>query len=275
MMSPPRIDCRPTMTQPPSPREFAAAFPWRGCAFTTLTGLDDATSIDALLDMATANAGRVEWGVLWGNGQGHRYPPRDFIEHLAQLRQVHPDLKLALHLCGAVARQWIADDADVVSLASRFDRIQVNVNGRDSRVDQAALRQALVEGRHHAVITQHNAANEELTQFLGAAPNHALLFDASGGRGQAPAQWPLPVDGKVCGYAGGLGPDNVVAQLQQIAPLANGPFWIDMEASLRDDRDRFDLGACDRVLASVAAWRKTLTQEVDRFLVSASDLPTP
>lgn len=259
-------DQNPPMTPHSDASDFVRAFPWRACAFTTLTGLDDAVDLAEVARISSAHPGRVEWGVLLGNGEGARYPTRERISALVALRQDQPDVRLALHLCGKYALRWIADDAEVVALAAQFDRIQLNVNGNDSRLDKDALLAALVDGRHPAVITQHNTNNQALTAFLGDAPNHALLFDASGGRGVAPTDWPLPVDGKVCGYAGGLGPGVIDRQLRRIASLANGPFWIDMEAALRTPDDQIDLDSCERVLEEVDAWRASLAADLERFL---------
>lgn len=247
---------------------FVRQFPWRACAFTTFTGVDEATNLDELAALSEKNSGRVEWGILLGSQERFtgRYPSRAKIEELASLRLENEHVKVALHLCGRFALRWVDEDEEIVRLASQFDRIQLNVNGYDSRLDQAALKQALLEGRHPAVITQFNHKNIELTEFLGDAPNHALLFDASGGRGIMPEDWPLPIDGKVCGYAGGLGPGLIDTQLRKIASLANGPFWIDMENSLRNADDEFDLLVCAQVLQEVEQWRASLAQEVSRYM---------
>ncbi len=92
------------------------------------------------------------------------------------------------------------------------------------------------------IITQHNSANHSLLNVLSGTPNHAVLFDESGGQGISPAAWPLPHSGKKCGYAGGLGVDNLAGEIPRIQLAAAGaPFWIDMEAKLRNERDQFDL----------------------------------
>jgi hypothetical protein len=83
------------------------------------------------------------------------------------------------------------------------------------------------------------------------------------GRGVVAAQWPSPdgAKGKPFGYAGGLGPATIEAQLERMAVAAGGPgsqqFWIDMESGIRTgtsstsakpgaivDRDVFDVSKC-------------------------------
>lgn len=55
--------------------------------------------------------------------------------------------------------------------------------------------------------------------------------------------WPSPFPNRTCGYAGGLGPDNLETELPRIIGAARKhPFWIDMESSLRGLDDCFDLG---------------------------------
>jgi phosphoribosylanthranilate isomerase len=80
------------------------------------------------------------------------------------------------------------------------------------------------------------------------------LFDTSGGAGVLPNRWPGAWPGRYCGYAGGLGPDNVVEQLTRIRIAANEGerFWIDMERRVRsDDDEQFDLDKVRTVLEAV------------------------
>src|SRR5207302_929741 len=92
------------------------------------------------------------------------------------------------------------------------------------------------------------------------------LFDTSGGAGLTPddleESWPMAWPGKYCGYAGGLGPDNVADELEKIfgtnAEQAS-TFWIDMETKVRSYRvenfrkvDYFDLSKCEQVCKQVA-----------------------
>jgi phosphoribosylanthranilate isomerase len=90
---------------------------------------------------------------------------------------------------------------------------------------------------------------------LGGIAAVALL-DRSGGRGILDGDWPGPPSAP-CGYAGGLTPDNVAAQLDRIAAVAgDAKVWIDAESGLRDERDRFDLRKAERFLAAAETWRE-------------------
>ena len=63
----------------------------------------------------------------------------------------------------------------------------------------------------------------------------AALFDTSGGTGLLPGAWPTLRTQFPCGFAGGLGPDNVLVQLDQINKVCSDDFptWIDMETRVR------------------------------------------
>ena len=209
----------------------------------TLTGADDATDPCALVDIAASRpAGLVEWGVLYSSsrfGQG-RYPSRARIDEIAKMCTHASNAVFALHICGSAVRDFIAGCGHVSEVAQAFPRIQVNFIAPKHDLD--ALRERIAERPGRTVITQRNVPNANLWPLLGDLPNHAMLFDASGGRGQECAYWPSIIRGACCGYAGGLGPDNLRTELPRIEAAAAGQItWVDMESKLRDARDRFDL----------------------------------
>jgi len=83
----------------------------------------------------------------------------------------------------------------------------------------------------------------------------AALFDTSGGAGVLPDVWPGPAKEFWCGYAGGLGPDNVVAQIEKVEQVCQQPYWIDMERRVRvDDDSQLDMSKVRSVLQSATAF---------------------
>jgi phosphoribosylanthranilate isomerase len=100
------------------------------------------------------------------------------------------------------------------------------------------------------IIFQWDGHNNENVEKWSKAGLGVPLFDTSSGAGVLPGSWPKAVEGVYCGYAGGLGPANVVDQLKTIEPATNGqPFWIDMETRVRSSKDRlFDLAKVIDVL---------------------------
>ena len=221
--------------------------PWT----TTLTGVDEGCTLSALRDVSEEHP--VEWGILLGGREEPRYPSRPTLDFYAAHHKEY-GLSMALHLCGAYAHAWIAGDAPIVDLARQFGRIQLNIIGR--KVDPVHLRDQ-IQRQHSCVIIQQNAANAALNRSLLGTKGHMILFDSSGGRGVAPqSAWPAAWPDVRCGYAGGLGPENVAAQLAAIAQVAPPESWLDMEGRIRTPNDRLDLNACRTVLEAVQSFRQ-------------------
>lgn len=240
--------------------------------YCTLTGIDDSIPLDYLWSLAREYP-FVEWGILYShnNAGSGRYMSLSRIDELAK-RMLHcSPPNFALHICGRAVREFL-DPAhtDVKRVAGAFGRVQLNFRYQPEDLDM--IRIAIASRAAQNVITQHNAANAPLWRSLSDLSNHAVLFDQSGGRGQTPAEWPEPLDitrerlpfgasNPVCGYAGGLGPDNLSEMLPRIhAAAGNKPYWIDMESKLRDHADRFDLSKARRCLEIAHAFRVQLDQ---------------
>lgn len=247
-------------------------------AHITLTGADDKTSINALLEISKTYP-LVEWGILLSSksaGTG-RYPSAEWVKDLSDA--TYTDLfnaprdraKFAAHLCGPTMRAFMAtstiSDENWIEAhgigESRFNalfaRAQMNFNARyENFSDQDLI--DMLEGWYETadgnLITQHNLNNDTVWSVLqasemksGALRAHQILHDASGGLGRSPDSWQRPIAGVLNGYAGGISPDNVAATLGALEPIVGrGYTWIDMETSLRDDQDRFCLDKVKRTL---------------------------
>jgi hypothetical protein len=235
--------------------------------YVTLTGADDRTSIDGLLDLS-AEFPFVEWGILFSQSRqgGSRYPSWHWVEHLAIFTHLH----LSAHLCG----QWVNDAMQGrltilahESIEKAFGTIQMNCY--KERLKQALVSPLLwraisvIHNGYKPVILGGNYSGIaiDVEKFLNAGVYP--LFDASGGHGQSPKVWPSPFTTEhgtplFCGYAGGLGPDNVGRELTRINEVAGqSHIWIDMETKLRNTKDEFDLKKCRQVLLAVQQWRES------------------
>lgn len=228
--------------------------------FCTLTGIDDTVAFEELEGLSREYP-FVEWGVLCSQSRqgAGRYPSFAKIEEWSNRIQQRGSQHFALHLCGReVIREFLAGTGRVMRMAAGFNRVQINF--RYDPMDLPALRDMLDREHARTIITQHNNANQSLWRSLLDKPNHAVLFDESGGRGKTRNGWPAPLSAAsenlpfdaldpICGYAGGLGPASLWTALPQIKDAAHGSsFWINMETSLRDDLDRFDLNKARRCL---------------------------
>eukprot|EP01065_Artemidia_motanka_P037890 TRINITY_DN46791_c0_g1_i1.p1 TRINITY_DN46791_c0_g1~~TRINITY_DN46791_c0_g1_i1.p1 ORF type:complete len:980 (+),score=203.92 TRINITY_DN46791_c0_g1_i1:75-3014(+) len=236
-----------------------------------LCGVDD--SVDPLLLSAIAQRfPRVEFGVLFREDKAGtpRYASQAAIEMLAA---TEPPLRLAAHLCGSRCEQLLrtGDDAWFRAnvLKRGFRRVQLNatkVNGVDSSClpDAFPTFKALVHKYPEVEwIVQANEETAPLWKSFAALPadrappNVSLLWDASCGQGTVAKSYEgPPSNGMRCGYAGGLGPDNLEEVVHTLrSGVAKGRvIWLDMETKLRTcvgGEDRFDVStawACCRVL---------------------------
>jgi hypothetical protein len=204
--------------------------------FITFTGADDDTDPTGLVMLAEDYP--VEYGLLFSpthQGARPRYPKLSTIHWLSE----ELPLRWSAHLCGGDARAWMHDDHCDHDLRA-FERVQINT--ADLKVQPTMVGNQAAKRNLRAIL-----------QCRGPFPqvdSVDVLFDASGGRGISPAEWPRAVNTTFCGYAGGLNPENV-AQAVQIIGMRATRYWIDMESGVRDDRDRFSLEKCRAVCEAV------------------------
>lgn len=183
----------------------------------------------------------IEWGVLFSSkrqGIENRYPPLKFIIDLVMEYR----LAFSAHLCGADARSVIEHSRSHHDelIATAFIRAQINTS--DPHVQPSLV-------GHWA----NRRGVRAILQCRGPFPAIKavdVLFDASGGRGILPGDWPEAHSETFCGYAGGLSPDNVAAAVDVIKTRARH-YWIDMESGVRDENDRFSLDKCRAVCEAV------------------------
>mmetsp|Transcript_20155 Transcript_20155/g.36553 ORF Transcript_20155/g.36553 Transcript_20155/m.36553 type:complete len:324 (+) Transcript_20155:25-996(+) len=240
-------------------------------------GADD-SSPPELLAALSARYNYIEWGVLFRDElQGTpRYASQAWLDRLGEVNADRAML-LAAHLCSTRCTQVLNGDSSfVASLHDKygFKRFQVNATaannvdmGGVNKEGAARLRSVMVALPHVEFILQRNEETKPLWQALESGeggelglplpPNVSFLFDESKGTGVVAAEWPSPPPGvgRFFGYAGGLGPTTLEAQLPRMAARmsesskqgegevrGNGDsgagatgrdFWVDMESSLR------------------------------------------
>ncbi|ATA53887.1 hypothetical protein CKY39_12160 [Variovorax boronicumulans] len=215
--------------------------------FITFTGADEATDVAGMVELAALYP--IEWGILFSpsrQGNEPRYPSYSFIQRLTWCI---PSLRLSAHLCGGHSDDLLANSETLVDpLLWRFERVQVNTSLRG--IDTSRL----------AAWAEEIADKlEPILQCRGAFPTEEdvqWIFDASGGRGIAPAAWPEPGESvdALRGYAGGLNPDNVATAVATIGAKDDN-YWLDMETGVRDENDRFSLAKCRAVCEAVYGLR--------------------
>ena len=200
--------------------------------FITFTGLDAATDLSRA--KALSHRFPIEWGVLFsGSRQGneHRYPDAVTVANIANFG----GLRLAAHLCGSHSADILASKQPALPVGiDHFHRIQINCS-----------RPAILPILSFQAAVDRGCVLQCRGDTFPADRSVTWLFDRSGGVGKQPDTWPPHPDNEtLVGYAGGIGPDNVLSTLKAVSGA--GPYWIDMESNVRTD-DVLDLDKCEMV----------------------------
>ncbi len=216
--------------------------------YCSITGADNDVSVGDLAALS-AQYPFVEWAILLlpSHAGKPRCPTPDWIEDFSAKTA---GLNKAMHLCDDAFLGFIDQDPATLALMSGFQRIQLNLKfgAVEGKYDPAALVARVREMPQWQFILQYTPEKQGLLPLFSDIPNHAVLFDASAGRGLSPDSWDAPLPGHFCGYAGGLNPDNLSRHLDLILrAAADTVTWIDIETGVRTD-DRFDLAKVRRVL---------------------------
>ncbi len=241
----------------------------------TVTGADDSVEPEDLLALQEKYP-FAEFGILISAGHlpdgTSRFPGTAWMRWLAVLAEAHPELKLAGHICGTLVRDiflgsWRIVEQDYLhAITKYFGRLQINTHAQKIDYVEKDFLDGLLRQRlsGKGVIFQIDGVNDAAFKSARAVrPGAVGLFDLSHGAGLLPSSWPLAMP-PYCGYAGGLSPENVVAQLDKIAEAVkraesiegqNIDIWIDAETHLRSDNDTiFDLVKVDKFLGTAQHW---------------------
>ena len=215
----------------------------------TITGADDQTNPLDLVALSDKYP-FVEWGVLNSHQRegSSRYPREGWIRRLLEIKG--RNTRVALHLCGERSRQVMGgEDKWFRPFLPGCGRIQLN--GYVSGGDQRGLRRLSQVYRAQFVLQCRDESDLQMAANEAALMDDAsVLWDRSGGHGKEEFDWPRTPAGCRLGFAGGIGPDNVLDVLKAIGP--RDPFWIDMESGVRDANNSLHLGKVVQVLEQVA-----------------------
>jgi hypothetical protein len=217
----------------------------------TITGADDSVN-PVELKKLSEEFPFVEWGILVSrkNFGTPRFPSIGWLDHLHQVKDRFPSIKLSCHLCGAYVREFakgnmIFLDMELTPIWDLFDRVQINFHGEPHEWSAIPIADLIASQPDKEFIFQYDNVNTDLLEVLAqrGLKNISALFDLSHGAGIVPNEWPKHLDFVKCGYAGGLGPDNLKAQISKIESAAGDKeIWIDMETKVRSYSDAlFDL----------------------------------
>jgi len=234
-------------------------------------GADD--SIDpGLLQVLSAKYSWIEWGVLFRpDREGTpRYASPAWVQELAEVNRENGSImRLAAHLCQKHCQEVLEGDASFTKELHGlgFSRVQINataVNGVDMSKERfteyaSNLKTVMETVPEVEFIFQLNSETQALYDLVSSDPPHnmSVLFDSSCGQGIELTVLPAQPADVPCGYAGGIGPDNIATVLESVMDqrehiTGSKPVWIDMESSLRVarsdrmvlDQDVFSIDKC-------------------------------
>ena len=226
----------------------------------TMTGADDSTDPKDLYNLSEKYP-FVEWGILisknW-TGKTSRYPSEKWIEEAKEIFDMSP-VKLSCHICGSWVRDLLIGDPVVLHkfpyLTNMFKRFQLNFHAEKVEWDKDKFISTISLFPTKEFLFQIDGENgNKIFDEILKEKKHGVkpLFDISGGRGILPDEWPGFIsEAKYCGYAGGLGPENLEEQLKKINSTVgeNDRVWIDMETRVRSNNDTlFDLNKVEDCL---------------------------
>lgn len=221
----------------------------------TITGADNHVDIGKLVELQQQYP-LVEWGILLSPVRKGvpRYPDNEWVSNLKGT-----GLRLSLHICGKsilkiLAGDWSFLEADYNKPIAEipFERHQINMSHYDKEKDYSEFCEGVKKkGIRNPIIQWKNTDSPFIDQAIDLGVDFAILYDRSGGIGKTPECWQKPA--KVfTGYAGGLGPDNVLEQLKKIEEqVEDREIWIDCETKVRDNNDEFDLDKVKKYLDTV------------------------
>jgi|GEM_PF-455628 hypothetical protein len=226
--------------------------------YCTITGADNETD-PARLAETSVRRPFVEWGISY-NPTNDIIPRRPTQEWVRRFLDKCPHVNKAIHLSnyhydhGDV--QAVSDFANgneaIFRAIADFDRVQLNFfHLPQETVDRLAepLREqvgrVIKEFPNKQFILQDNERSRNLIPLFDDLPseNIAYLFDSSGGQGRDTDHWRAPYPDRLCGYAGGWGPANIVRKIESLLKTApqRCKIWADLETNVRTKDNQLDL----------------------------------
>jgi hypothetical protein len=228
----------------------------------TFAGLDETADLERLRDIRSLYF-TVEWSIRLTierqTGEAN-WPDIDWIRGLA------PELNISARLQGKCASDFLqGDDRELMDRYSEhwplFRRIQIDSPRAIAAVDLTGLARLLEKNSDKQLVLRvRDQALDTADALVTLGISCSTLFDQSQAQEPPQRKWPKGMKRFVgCGYAGGLGPDNIYKQLSPILNAAQSAerWWVEIDSSLRateDGRDVFSLANCKRTIREFDAF---------------------
>jgi phosphoribosylanthranilate isomerase len=226
----------------------------------TATGADNSVSPKSLLELSERYP-FVEWGILFSKNKENslRYSSLSWIKDFCEIIK-DKKVNTSGHICGSYCRELLLGKENIFLersfILNAFQRFQLNFNAAFSKIDYLNFPLLLKKYNLRDIIFILQMNSDKSYGVLDVVRKQVkvnVFFDKSGGKGFVPFAWPTLIDGVLCGYAGGLGPNNIEEELKKIENVVgNNEIWIDMESGVRsEDNLTFDLNKVEFCLNAV------------------------
>lgn len=220
----------------------------------SFVGVDKETNFESLKLFSDSKL-KYEFGVLYSdskNGHDKRYPTHEFANKYLDWA-LKNNILTSLHLCGSSIDRYFYEDKELIELAGKAGRIQLNLNIKKYN-DYQVLSDNIIdvaEKYNHKIILQKNNTKKQFNEvFLEKNPNIALslLHDSSGGFGREISIVSPPDKKYYTGYAGGIKSSNVLNIIKLIEEVnkENISYYIDMESGVRQN-NLFSIEECLKI----------------------------
>lgn len=229
----------------------------------TMTGADDSVMPERIFETSDKFP-FVEWAILVSRTSAGtpRFPSLRWIDKVAELNNERiiggkPSINLSCHLCGKYVRELLIGNGEFITeelddVWNIFSRVQINTHAEPHDIDAFYLTSLLNMHNDKEFIFQYDGVNGETLLNLQFIPptHYSTLFDLSHGAGLLPESWPALLPGIKCGYAGGIGPDNIEQQIIKINEIVGDvDTWVDMETKVRSaNNQQFDIMKVEQCL---------------------------
>ena len=179
-----------------------------------------------------------------GMGRNPIFPPVETVRALRDLEGVNT----SLHLCGRYARKAAGEEPDGAGAEIPGQGLRPGPGepprGRGKsrqRQDRPRQNQELRRADREPAASSCSTGAHGRT-YPWTIPGIEYLFDLSEGAGvEGFERWPEPPEGRRAGYAGGLGPHNILRALEFAGRYPEARIWFDMERNVRTPEYLFDL----------------------------------
>lgn len=228
----------------------------------TFAGLDETAELERLKEIRSLYF-TVEWGIRLAV---ERQAGAAGLPDIGWLTRLAPELNLSAQLQGKYASDFLRGD-DALLMAHygkcwpQFRRIQIDSLSGLTEVDLSGLTRLMEKNFEKQLVFRVRDQNLEVADALiTEGISCSTLFDQSKVQEAAQKKWPKGIKRFAgCGYAGGLGPDNIYKQLSSILNAAQSAerWWVEIDSSLRtieNGRELFNLASCKRTVREFDAF---------------------